>query len=166
MREHAEQAEARANAAYEQNRAALERISQSIKDVRNMFTKARRARERFHDAPLVSLQSHQRARRYPDIRAPLVQRAEGTVTDRSHGVADYQCHPRGPAIGTAAAQPSAVASQNRRPGMRSASSSHLAESKDASADLHAQGSTAQLTPREAPRGMNMRVMRVHEWVAN
>ena len=166
MREHAEQAEAHASAAYEQNRAALERISQSIKDVRDMFTKARRARERFHDAPLVSLQSHQRARRHQDIRAPLAQRAEGIVTDRSHGMMDYQCHPRGLAIGTAAAQPSAVASHNRRPGMRSASSSCLAESKDTSADLHPQGSTAKLTPREVPRSVNTQETRVHEWVTD
>ena len=49
MHEHAEQAEARAKAAYEQNRAALELISKAMDNVRDAFTKARRAHDRFHD---------------------------------------------------------------------------------------------------------------------
>ena len=44
MREHAERAEARAESAYEQNRAALELISKSMENVKDAFTEARRAR--------------------------------------------------------------------------------------------------------------------------
>ena len=54
IREHAERAEARANAAYEQNRAALELISKFMDNVRDAFTKARRARDRFHHLLAVS----------------------------------------------------------------------------------------------------------------
>ena len=49
MREHAERAEARAQSAYEQNRAALELISKSMENVKDAFTEAKRACDRFHD---------------------------------------------------------------------------------------------------------------------
>lgn len=50
--------------------------------------------------------------------------------------------------------------------MRYASPSRFPEGKDALVDLRAQVTTAELTPREAPRDINAQRMRLHEWVAD
>lgn len=55
MCEHAEQAEAHAQSAYKQNCAALEFISKSMENVKDMFTEAKRTRDRFHDLLSTSL---------------------------------------------------------------------------------------------------------------
>ena len=68
MREHAEQAEARANAAYEQNRAALELISKSMDNVRNAYAEAGRVRDRFHDLLSVSSRTRHKVRRHQELR--------------------------------------------------------------------------------------------------
>lgn len=81
MHEQAEQAKARARAAYEQNRAALDLISKSLDNVMNTFTKARRVRNRFHDLLSVSSRSRRHARRRVDISTRSVRRAEGSATD-------------------------------------------------------------------------------------
>ena len=166
IREHAEQAEARANAAYEQNCAALELISKSMDNVRNAYAEAKHARDSFNEILSVSSWSRHNVRRHQELRAPSVPRAERSATDRLHGVADCQHRPRRPVLSTAAARPSALVSQHQRSEMRPTSLSYLAESKVVSTDFPAQVSIAQLTPREPPRGMNTQVIRVHEWVAD
>ena len=166
MREHAEQVEARAKAAYEQNRAALELISQSMDNVRNSFVEARHARDRFHELLSVSSRTRHNVRRHQELRTQSDQRAERDTGDDVRGTADYQCRSQGLVSSTAAAQRSSMAPRNRRSETRSTPLLCLAEGKDASADPHARVSAAKLTPREAPRCVNTQEMRVREWVAD
>ena len=94
MRKHTEQAEARANAAYEQNRAALELTCKSMDNGRDVFTEARRTYERFRNLLFISPRARQHARWDANISAPLVQRANRSATDRLYGAADYRRCPR------------------------------------------------------------------------
>ena len=73
MREHAEQVEARAKAAYEQNRAALELITQSMDNVRNSFVEAGHARDRFHELLSVSLCMRHNIQRHQELHTHLDQ---------------------------------------------------------------------------------------------
>ena len=166
IREHAEQAEARANAAYEQNRAALELIAKSMDNVRNAYAEAGRARDRFHDLLSVSSLTRHRVRRHQELRTSSDQQAERDTGDNVRGTADYQRRSQILASSTAAAQRLAIASRDLRSKTHSTSLLCLAERKDASADPHARVSTARLTPREVPRSMNTQETRVHEWVTD
>jgi hypothetical protein len=169
MREHAERAEARAQSAYEQNRAALHLISKSMNNVRNAFTEAKHARDRYHDILSVSSRSRQNARRHADPDASSVLRAEREAIDRSRKVADYQRRLRSQVLGPEErleAQVSSVSSWRLRSGMYPASLSRLAEGESASMDLGTRVSTAKFTPREAPRETNVHRMGVREWVAH
>ena len=166
MREHAEHAEARANAVYEQNRAALELISKSMDNVRDAFTKARRARDRFYDLLAVSSRARQHTQWHVGISTPSVQRAERSTTSRLHGTTDRRNCPRSLVFGMVAGRRSAVAPQTCQSGVHSTSRSPRAERDNASAGCQAQVSTAEFTPRDAPHNMNAQMMRVHEWVAD
>ena len=66
VRRLAEQADARAKAAYEQNRTALELISDSMDNVRNAYTDARHARDRFHELLSVSSRSRHNVRHHQE----------------------------------------------------------------------------------------------------
>jgi hypothetical protein len=169
MREHAERAEARAQSAYEQNRAALDLISKSMDNVRNAFIEAKHARDRYHDILSVSSRSRQNARRHADPNASSAHRADSEAIDRSRKVAGYQRRLRTQVLGPEERQeahPSSAISWRLRSGMHPASLSWLAEAENASMDLSTEVSTAKLTPTEAPRKMNAHRMRVREWVAH
>jgi hypothetical protein len=138
MREHAERAKARAQSAYEQNRAALHLISKSMNNVRNAFTEAKHVRDRYHDILSVSSRSRQNARRHVDPDASSVLRAEREAIDRSRKVADYQHRLQSQVLGPEErleAQVSPVSSWRLRSGMYPASLSRLAEGESASMDL-------------------------------
>lgn len=169
MREHAERAEARAKSAYEQNRAALELISKSMNNVKDAFTEAKRARDRFHDLLSVSSRSRQNARRHTEMDTPSAQQAERHAIDRVRGVADYRRRLQSQVLSPEehqAVQPSTVSSWRLRSGMYPASLSRLVEGENASMDLGTQVSTAKFTPAEAPRDMSTHRMGVRDWVAD
>ena len=169
MREHAEQAEARAQAAYEQNRAALELISKSMENVKSAFTEARRARERFHDLLSVSSRARQSVRQRAETSTPSAQKAKRDATDQVRGVADYRRRLQSQVLGSderQAAQPSEVSSWRLRSGMYPASLSRIADGENSSMDLGTHVSTAKFTPQEASRDMDAHRMSVREWVAD
>src|SRR5258708_10434608 len=90
LQEHAERAEARAQSAYEQNRAALDLISKSMDNVRGAFTEAKRARDQFHDILSVSSRSRQSVRQHAAATSPSVQQAEREAAGDIRKVAEYQ----------------------------------------------------------------------------
>ena len=138
MREHAERAEARAQSAYEQNRAALNLISESMNNVRSAFTEAKRARDRYHDLLSVSSRSRESARRRSDADAPSVHQAERGSAEDVHKVADYQRRVRSHVLGAEEhkeIQPSIVSSWHLQSGMYPASISCFVEGENASMDL-------------------------------
>ena len=169
MREHAERAEARAQSAYEQNRAALDLISKSMDNVRTAFTEAQRARDRYHDILSVSSRSRLNARRHADANALSVHRAEREANDDVRKVADYRRRLRSQVLSQEERQeiqPSVVSSWRLRSGMYPASESRNAEGENLSMDLGTRVSTAKFTPLEAPHEPGIRRMGVRDWVGN
>ena len=169
MREHAERAEVRAQSAYEQNRAALDLISQSLDNVRGAFTEAKRARDRFNDMLSVSSRSRENARRRANAGSPSVYQAEREAADGLRKVADYQRRVRSQVLGSDERrdlQPSTVSSWRLRSGMYLASLSRLVEGKNASMDLGTNLSTVRNTPSEVSRDLDAHRMGVREWVSH
>jgi hypothetical protein len=167
LREHAERAEARAQYAYEQNRAALDLISKSTDNVKKAFTEAKRARDRFNDLLSVSSRSRQSVRQRTNADSPSEKQAEREAVDGLRKVADYQRRVRSQVLGSderRELQKSPVSSWRLRSGMYPASLSRLVEGQNASMDIGTPVSTAKNTPSDAPRDMNTHRMGVHEWV--
>ena len=116
--EHAERAEGRAQAAYEQSRAALELISRSMENVRAAFTEAKRARDRFHDLLLVSSRSRESVRRRAHASKPSAYVAGHQRRLRSRVLASEERRE---------AQPSLVSTTQRTPsGVHCALDTHRA----------------------------------------
>jgi hypothetical protein len=142
MRGHAERVEARAQSAYEQNRAALDHITKSMDSVRSAFTEAKRTRDRFHNLLSVSSQSRQNARRRTEADAPSRHlRSQVLDSEERRDV-----------------RPSVVSAWRLRSGMYPASSSRRVEGENVSMDLVTRVSTTQFTALDARR------MRLREWV--
>ena len=169
MRERAERAEARANAAYEQNRAALELISESMNNVKSAYTEARHARDRFHDLLSVSSRARHNVRQHQERRSSSDQRAERNARDKVRGTADYRRRLDSQVLGSEErreVQPSIVSSWRLRSGMYPASLSRVGEGDDTAMDIDTEVSTAQFTPQDAPRNMGAHRMGVRDWVAD
>ena len=169
LREHTSRAEARAQSAYEQNRAALNLISQSMDNVRGAYTEARRARDRFHDMLSVSSRARESVRRRATVISSSASQAERDVTNDVRKVAEYQRRVRSHVLGSderRELQPSPVSSWRLRSGMYPASLSRIVEGQNASMDLGTRVSTARNTPSEASRDMDAHRLGVREWVAN
>ena len=167
IQEHAARAEARAQSAYEQNRAALNLISQSMDNVRSAYTEARRARDRFHDILSVSSRARENVRRRTTAVSSSASQAERDTAGDVRRVADYQRRVRSQVLGSdelRELQRSPVSSWRLRSGMFPASLSRVVEGRNASMDLGTRVSTVTRTPSAVSRDMDTHRMGVREWV--
>ena len=169
MREHAERAEAHAQSAYEQNRAALDLISKSLDNVRSAFAEAKHARDRLNDMLSVSSRSRESTRRHANADAPSVYQAERDAADGLRKVADYRRRIHSQVLGSDERrdlQPSTVSSWRLRSGMYPELPLHLVEGQNASVVLMTDGSTVQNTPSDMSRNRDVHRMEVREWVSH